>query len=77
VLIACFLFYTQQRVGDSLQRKLVVAIAERDKQIAAFKEVNKTVAREVRSTWEGMIEAWVKDDTGTVMNPFVLERKGK
>jgi hypothetical protein len=23
-----------------------------------------------------MIEAWVKDDTGTVMNPFVLERKG-
>ncbi|KAJ7919700.1 hypothetical protein B0H13DRAFT_2428738 [Mycena leptocephala] len=63
-------------LGESLQRKLVVAIAERDKQIAAFKEVNKTVSREVRSTWEEKIEAWVKDDTGTVMNPFVLERKG-
>ncbi|KAJ7926723.1 hypothetical protein B0H13DRAFT_2313220 [Mycena leptocephala] len=62
-------------LGESLQRKLVVAIAERDKQIAAFKEVNKTVSREVRSTWEEKIEAWVKDDTGTVMNPFVLERK--
>jgi hypothetical protein len=53
-----------------------VAIAERDKQIAAFKEVNKTVSREVRALWEGMIEAWVKDDTGTVANPFVLARKG-
>ncbi|KAJ7799003.1 hypothetical protein B0H13DRAFT_2503961 [Mycena leptocephala] len=62
-------------LGDSLQRKLVVAITERDKQISAFKGVNKMVAREVRSTWERMIEAWVEDNTGTVMNPFVLEHK--
>ncbi|KAJ7854120.1 hypothetical protein B0H13DRAFT_1903764 [Mycena leptocephala] len=62
-------------LGDSLQRKLVVAIAERDKQISAFKEVNKTVSREVRASWEGMIEAWVKDDTSTVANLFVLERE--
>lgn len=53
-----------------------MAIAERDKQISAFKEVNKTVSREVRASWEDMIEAWVKDDTGTVTNPFVLARKG-
>jgi hypothetical protein len=53
-----------------------VAIAERDKQISVFKEVNKTVPRDVRASWEDMIEAWVNDDTGTVGNPFVLARKG-
>ncbi|KAJ7874124.1 hypothetical protein B0H13DRAFT_1894675 [Mycena leptocephala] len=62
-------------LGDSLQRKLVVAIAERDKQISAFKEVNKTVSREVRASWEDMIEAWVKDDTGTVTNPLCWRGK--
>ncbi|KAJ7882725.1 hypothetical protein B0H13DRAFT_1890747 [Mycena leptocephala] len=38
-------------------------------------QVNKTVSREVRASWEGMIEAWVKDDTSTVANLFVLERE--
>ncbi|KAJ6465540.1 hypothetical protein C8R47DRAFT_1235772 [Mycena vitilis] len=59
--------------GYALQRKLVVAIAERDKQVAAFKHVNKTISREVRTSWEDMIEAWLADETKP--NPYVLKLK--
>ncbi|KAJ6513594.1 hypothetical protein C8R47DRAFT_1286276 [Mycena vitilis] len=59
--------------GDALQRKLVVAIVERDRQIAAFKEVNKTLSREVKKEWEDMIDAWLEDDTKT--NPYILKLK--
>ncbi|KAJ7916467.1 hypothetical protein B0H13DRAFT_2323251 [Mycena leptocephala] len=33
------------------------------------------VSRDVRVSWEDMIEAWVKDDTGTMTNLFMLARK--
>ncbi|KAJ7028878.1 hypothetical protein C8F04DRAFT_1265444 [Mycena alexandri] len=59
--------------GDALQRKLVVAIAERDRQITAFKEVNKTLSSEVRKTWKGLIDAWLEDPSQP--NPYILERK--
>ncbi|KAJ7893749.1 hypothetical protein B0H13DRAFT_1625094 [Mycena leptocephala] len=59
--------------GDALQRKLVVAIAERDRQVAAFKEVSKTVERDVKAMWKGMIEAWLADPSKP--NPYTLSRK--
>ncbi|KAJ7314160.1 hypothetical protein DFH08DRAFT_972914 [Mycena albidolilacea] len=59
--------------GDALQRKLVVAIAERDKQVEAFKEVNKTVSTEVRDEWKGMIDDWLTDASKT--NPYTLKLK--
>ncbi|KAJ6518235.1 hypothetical protein C8R47DRAFT_1031630 [Mycena vitilis] len=59
--------------GYALQRKLVVAIAERDKQVKAFKQVNKTISRDLRKSWEDMIEAWLADDTKP--NPYVLKLK--
>ncbi|KAJ7088008.1 hypothetical protein B0H15DRAFT_949821 [Mycena belliarum] len=59
--------------GDTLQRKLVVAIAERDKQIRAFQEVNKTLEPEIQRAWKAMVDEWVID--GTKSNPYTLDRK--
>ncbi|KAJ7431124.1 hypothetical protein FB451DRAFT_1321146 [Mycena latifolia] len=59
--------------GETLQRKLVVAIAERDKQIKAFEEVTATVEPEVQASWLMMIEEWLED--GSKPNPFTLSRK--
>ncbi|KAK7045173.1 CxC2 domain-containing protein [Favolaschia claudopus] len=58
--------------GESLQRKLIVAIAERDRQVAAFKDVSKTVEKEVRADWRKRIKEWEAD--GTKPNPFTLSR---
>ncbi|KAJ7487170.1 hypothetical protein FB451DRAFT_1535696, partial [Mycena latifolia] len=58
---------------ETLQRKLVVAIAERDKQIKAFEEVTATVEPEVQASWLMMIEEWLED--GSKPNPFTLSRK--
>jgi hypothetical protein len=57
-----------------LQRKLVIAITERDKQVNAFKEVSKTVSKEVRDAWKKMIVDWLADPTQT--NPYTLKLKG-
>ncbi|KAJ7701279.1 hypothetical protein B0H14DRAFT_3173668 [Mycena olivaceomarginata] len=47
--------------GDALQRKLLVAIAERDRQVAAFSEVIRTVEREVKREWRKKINEWLED----------------
>ncbi|KAK7042094.1 CxC2 domain-containing protein [Favolaschia claudopus] len=59
--------------GATLQRKLVVAIAERDRQIAAFKDVSKTVEKEVKTEWKKNIAEWLEDNTKP--NPYVISRK--
>ncbi|KAJ7173281.1 hypothetical protein C8R46DRAFT_893480, partial [Mycena filopes] len=56
--------------GDALQRKLVVAIAERDRQIAGFKEVNRTLTTEVKAEWTKMVDTWLED--ASQPNPFLL-----
>ncbi|KAJ7863700.1 hypothetical protein B0H13DRAFT_2354000 [Mycena leptocephala] len=60
--------------GDALRRKLVVAISERTHQVDAFKEVNRTVSKELRATWQGQIDAFVADHSQP--NPYVLPRSG-
>ncbi|KAK6992838.1 CxC2 domain-containing protein [Favolaschia claudopus] len=60
--------------GDALQRKLVVAIAERDRQVAAFKEVSKTVEKSVKTEWRKGIKEWEEDNTKP--NPFIISREG-
>jgi hypothetical protein len=60
---------------DILRRKLVVALAEREEQIGAFKEINKTVSPEVREDWQKMIDAWLEEGTGS--NPYVLSTQGE
>ncbi|KAK7028695.1 CxC2 domain-containing protein [Favolaschia claudopus] len=59
--------------GDTLQRRLLVAIAERDRQVAAFKDVSKTIEKEVRESWRKMVKDWEADSTQ--LNPYVLSRR--
>ncbi|KAK7050374.1 hypothetical protein R3P38DRAFT_2763610 [Favolaschia claudopus] len=47
--------------GQVLPRKLIVAIAERDEQIAGFEQVDATLEGEVREEWQGIIDAWKSD----------------
>ncbi|KAJ7429083.1 hypothetical protein B0H11DRAFT_1769987, partial [Mycena galericulata] len=56
----------------AIRRKLVVAIAERARQVGAFREVNKSVSRELRDQWQGDIAAFVTDHDKP--NPYVLAR---
>ncbi|KAK7000623.1 CxC2 domain-containing protein [Favolaschia claudopus] len=58
--------------GDALQRKLLIAITERDRQVAAFKEVNKTVKKEVKVEWRKAINEWLEDPQKP--NPYTLSR---
>ncbi|KAJ7068945.1 hypothetical protein B0H15DRAFT_738439, partial [Mycena belliarum] len=57
--------------GNTLARKLIVAIAERDKQVADFKEVDRTLTRELPQKWKTRITDWLKDPSQP--NPYALE----
>ncbi|KAJ7731904.1 hypothetical protein DFH07DRAFT_968567 [Mycena maculata] len=59
--------------GDSLQRKLIVAIAEWERQVKEFEEVSATVERDVRKEWKKDIEAWHADPSKK--NPYQLNRQ--
>ncbi|KAJ6602497.1 hypothetical protein DFH09DRAFT_1301519 [Mycena vulgaris] len=49
------------RQGDTLARKLVVAIGERDTQVAAFTDVDSTLRSELRKDWQAKIDTWIAD----------------
>jgi hypothetical protein len=71
---ACgWLQHTKTIQGDALQQRLVVAIAEHDRQIEVFKDVNKTVSKEVRDEWKAMIDDWLATPSKT--NPYTLKLK--
>ncbi|KAF7335584.1 CxC2 domain-containing protein [Mycena venus] len=59
--------------GHTLKRKLVVALAERQKQVQAFQAVNDGVHKELLKVWKQMIRDWLKDSSKP--NPYVLQRK--
>ncbi|KAK7012748.1 CxC2 domain-containing protein [Favolaschia claudopus] len=59
--------------GDTLQRRLVIAIAERDRQVSAFKEVSRTVEKGVKDEWRKMISNWLEDPSKP--NPYVVSAK--
>ncbi|KAK6985142.1 CxC2 domain-containing protein [Favolaschia claudopus] len=59
--------------GDTLQRKLLVAIAERDRQVTAFKDVSKTIEKDVKEQWRKAIKDWEADSTKP--NPYILSRR--
>ncbi|KAJ7927958.1 hypothetical protein B0H13DRAFT_1860717, partial [Mycena leptocephala] len=56
---------------DALRRKLLVAIAERQRQVDSFSEVNKTVGKDVRKVWQAAIDAFVKDHEQP--NPYMIK----
>ncbi|KAJ7721100.1 hypothetical protein B0H14DRAFT_2642530 [Mycena olivaceomarginata] len=47
--------------GDALRCRLLIAIAERNKQITAFQLVNSTVEKEVKIEWRRLIKNWHAD----------------
>ncbi|KAK7061183.1 hypothetical protein R3P38DRAFT_2493808, partial [Favolaschia claudopus] len=55
-------------LGTTLPRKLVVAIDERDRQIASFRQVDETLETEVRKDWQNIIDCWQLDRTAK--NPY-------
>ncbi|KAJ7687061.1 hypothetical protein B0H14DRAFT_2654047 [Mycena olivaceomarginata] len=59
--------------GDALRCKLVVAIAERDKQIKVFEIMSATIEHDVKLKWKKMIRDWIKDPSEP--NPYVLASK--
>ncbi|KAJ6509365.1 hypothetical protein C8R47DRAFT_1208549 [Mycena vitilis] len=58
--------------GDTLARKIIVAIAERDKQVANFHEVDRTIATRIRRKWQSRIDEWLADKQNKP-NPYCLE----
>ncbi|KAJ6474617.1 hypothetical protein C8R47DRAFT_1221017 [Mycena vitilis] len=58
--------------GDALRRKLIVAIAERARQVAAFAEVSATVSKEVKNHWRSLIDTFIRDNSKE--NPYSLSQ---
>ncbi|KAJ6504317.1 hypothetical protein C8R47DRAFT_1210384 [Mycena vitilis] len=59
---------------DILRRKLMVAIAERARQVAAWKEVNKSIPSEVRATWQERVDGYLADPTKSA-SPYILSAR--
>ncbi|KAJ7049774.1 hypothetical protein C8F01DRAFT_1264802 [Mycena amicta] len=61
------------RQGDTLARKLIIAIAERDTQIREFELVDKSLDNKLRAEWERRIAVW--DEDPSQPNPYLLDSK--
>ncbi|KAJ7834169.1 hypothetical protein B0H13DRAFT_1653377 [Mycena leptocephala] len=59
--------------ANILRRKLMVAVAERTRQVAAWKEVNKSIPSAVRADWQERVDAFLADRTKP--NPYLLSAK--
>ncbi|KAK7022207.1 CxC2 domain-containing protein [Favolaschia claudopus] len=57
--------------GSTLPRKLIIAIEERDRQVASFEEVDRTLNPELRQEWQAMIDDWNADRAKP--NPYELD----
>jgi hypothetical protein len=62
-------------LGQTLIRKLLIAIDERQHQIDCFKEINAGLTTETRIDWESRVRAW--DDDKSKPNPFLLDKTGE
>ncbi|KAJ7708001.1 hypothetical protein B0H16DRAFT_1746369 [Mycena metata] len=56
--------------GTTLPCKLILAIDERNCQVAAFKEVDQTLSKNVRKEWQKKIDNWKADRTKP--NPYLI-----
>ncbi|KAJ6463650.1 hypothetical protein C8R47DRAFT_992586 [Mycena vitilis] len=62
----------EKNIGQetTLPRKLILAIDERDRQVAAFTEVDRTLKKEIRKKWQKQIDVWKADKTKP--NPYEM-----
>ncbi|KAJ7040183.1 hypothetical protein C8F04DRAFT_912963, partial [Mycena alexandri] len=60
--------------ADALRRKLIVALAERARQVEAFKEINKSIPAEKRAEWQKKIDAFTEDRNGPT--PYTYTNRG-
>ncbi|KAJ7225376.1 hypothetical protein GGX14DRAFT_386277 [Mycena pura] len=56
--------------GHTLARKLIVAIAEGQNQVADFKDLDRTVQKDLKADWRQRIDTWVMDKSKP--NPYVV-----
>ncbi|KAK7032023.1 CxC2 domain-containing protein [Favolaschia claudopus] len=59
-------------LGTTLPHKLVVAIEERDRQVAGFEQVDSSLEEGLREEWQAMVDAWVSDRDQP--NPYVASK---
>ncbi|KAJ7724030.1 hypothetical protein B0H16DRAFT_1333756 [Mycena metata] len=56
--------------GNTLARKLIVAMDKWDRQVEAFKEVDRTLWSEVKKEWQAKVDAWRADRSQP--NPYLI-----
>ncbi|KAF7290707.1 CxC2 domain-containing protein [Mycena indigotica] len=66
-------FEKNVRQGDTLARKMIIALAQRDTQIGEFAEVDDSLDPVLRADWQRRIDAWNADNTRP--NPYLSEAR--
>ncbi|KAJ7059185.1 hypothetical protein C8F01DRAFT_1059219 [Mycena amicta] len=66
-------FEKNVKEGDTLARKLVIALAERDRQRAEFAEVDASVKPAIRIDWQRRIDQW--NANPSLPNPYMMDGK--
>ncbi|KAF7290397.1 CxC2 domain-containing protein [Mycena chlorophos] len=66
-------FLKNMTLGSTLQRRLVVAREERQRQIDAFEVVSEGIEPELQLRWAEQVRQWENDNSN--QNPFILQRK--
>ncbi|KAF7329538.1 CxC2 domain-containing protein [Mycena kentingensis (nom. inval.)] len=64
-------FEKNVNLGDTLSKRLIIAIAARDQQVAEFEEVDESVEPSLRREWEQRVEMWNEDPSQP--NPYVVD----
>ncbi|KAF7320103.1 CxC2 domain-containing protein [Mycena kentingensis (nom. inval.)] len=64
-------FEKNVNLGDTLSKRLIIAIAARDQQIAEFEEVDESVEENLRRDWTQRVELWNEDPLQP--NPYIID----
>ncbi|KAF7310198.1 CxC2 domain-containing protein [Mycena indigotica] len=66
-------FEKNVKQGNTLARKMLIALAERETQINEFAEVDDSLESSLREQWQRQVNAWNADNTSP--NPYVSTAK--
>ncbi|KAF7306302.1 CxC2 domain-containing protein [Mycena indigotica] len=64
-------FEKNVKEGDTLARKMIIAMAERDRQREQFEEVDVSLTPAMRTDWQGRLDRWNANPSAP--NPYVLD----